>query len=310
MSDLCEPVSRALAAYGLTDPDVSILRVGVYCAVFRVDADRAYVARLRAPEATEADVRFARLWTKAVGKVVPVAHHLCCEGDTPRVEGRLLDLVEYIPQDDSEDQATPDDWVTVGEWVGKMHHAGDAVSGEAPVDLDYGNHPNRRLLSRYLAQAEVDVPRSQRALMRRVRHLYEKSEAALEGIWDGCRTGVVHGDMHFWNVLYSGGRPVGIIDFDFLQRGILAYDLAYADIWLDAWERERPAWRGVRQRYRDAYGMGREEPLRETEAAALPWLRIRIHLMFWLDQVRISWNRAEKRMEDYENAERIFRKVS
>ena len=74
-------------------------------------------------------------------------------------------------------------------------------------------------------------------MMRRVDQLVEQSENATEG--HSLPTGVVHGDMHFWNVLYAQGNPVAIIDFDFLQRGILLYDLAYANIWLSTWEQER-----------------------------------------------------------------------
>ncbi len=43
--------------------------------------------------------------------------------------------------------------------------------------------------------------------------------------------------MHFWNVLYAHGEPVAIIDLDFLQYGILLFDLAYAARWLKCWKK-------------------------------------------------------------------------
>jgi Ser/Thr protein kinase RdoA (MazF antagonist) len=114
--------------------------------------------------------------------------------------------------------------------------------------------------------------------------------------------------MHFWNVLYAKGKPVAIIDLDFLQRGVLISDLAYACIWLDAWEDERAGqWYGIMRRYLTAYEHGRQEPLSVAERKCLPWLRVWTHVFFFLSSVQISWNSVEEGIVDLKAAESLIR---
>lgn len=307
----CKAIAGYLKDYGLAGGHATYMKSGAYCSVYEVQtAGARYVARLRSPEAKDEDVRFAIVWSEAVSAEVPVSIHLPCSADRiPRIDHRCLDVATYVEHDDSSDLSNAEGWTKVGNWVGKMHRLGDRISSDAPVALDYGNHPHRQLLTRYFQQARVGVPREHTALMHRVERLFEHTEEALEPLSD-LPVGVVHGDMHFWNVLYRAGEPAAIIDFDFLQKGVLALDLAYAGIWLTTWERERGGpWSGVRDRYLAAYQDGRGKSLTDAETAALPWLQVRIHLMFFLDQVRSSWRRLPKAMEDLNSAEDILAKL-
>jgi Ser/Thr protein kinase RdoA (MazF antagonist) len=118
--------------------------------------------------------------------------------------------------------------------------------------------------------------------------------------------GVVHGDIHFWNVLYTDKQPVAIIDLDFLQRGFLIHDLAYAYIWLEAWEKRLGGvWKGVGPRYVKAYEAGRDQALVEEERICLPYFRVLIHLHFSISKLRLSWNRLKEAEEDLVEAEEV-----
>jgi Ser/Thr protein kinase RdoA (MazF antagonist) len=189
-----------------------------------------------------------------------------------------------------------------------MHRLGLPLAADAPRDLDYGNHPHPKLFRRYLDQARASMPDAHRAILQRVDRLVDKITTHTSSYLDGLVVGVVHGDMHFWNVLYKDKQPVAIIDLDFLQRGILIHDLAYAYIWLAAWESRRGgAWEGIGKRYVEAYETGRGQPLTDEEWICLPYFRIHIHLHFVLDKLRISWNRLAEAEEDLVEAEEVER---
>lgn len=74
----------------------------------------------------------------------------------------------------------------------------------------------------------------------------------------------VHGDYHFWNVLYHGDDVVGVVDFDFMQERERIFDLAYA-------------LQGV---VNHLYIMGGGGYLQPDQFERLPWVNVRI----WLDQ--------------------------
>ena len=38
----------------------------------------------------------------------------------------------------------------------------------------------------------------------------------------------VHGDFHFWNVLYRADQIAAVVDFDFVQERERIFDIAYA----------------------------------------------------------------------------------
>ena len=157
---------------------------------------------------------------------------------------------------------------------------------QASVDLPYGNYPGR-LLDEGHSSAEIpDLPPRCRDAWTEASELLRKPRETIIAHHDLLRRGVVHGDMHFWNVLYSGQQPVAIVDLDFLQQGYLIADLAYASIWLDAWDRDRKGdWVGIRARFIESYESGRQRALTQAERECLPCMRIVIDLFFFQQNV-------------------------
>ena len=121
--------------------------------------------------------------------------------------------------------------------------------------------------------------------------------------------GVVHGDRHFWNVLYTRHQPVAIVDLDFLQRGYLIADLAYASVWLSFWDRDRGGpWRGIQDRYLAAYEQGRGMMLSDGERRCLPWARAMNALFFFLQNILHSDGEGMWR-NDLTEAQEIVRAI-
>lgn len=234
-------IGAALRAYGIEPDGVSYLTSGCYCTVYRVDADgKEYIARLRSPSATPPEVLFAARWARAVSSEVPVPVPLMPVTDVPTIAGRCLDVAPYVPHEHTNGgDVSPDAWVQVGRMLGSMHRLGLPLTGDAPQELPYGNYPHERLVRGYVSRAKMRVPHAHHANFERAESLLARALEAVARWKSDLSVGVVHGDMHFWNVLYAEGVPVSIIDFDFLQRGILVFDIAYAHLWLSPWERER-----------------------------------------------------------------------
>ena len=305
-------IAAALQAYGMEPDSVAYLTSGSYCAAYRVSCGgKEYVARLRSPWATRADVLFAARWARAVSSEVPVTAPLMPVSAVPVVGGRCLDIAPYIPHEHTDGgKVDPEAWELVGQWLGTMHRLGAPLRNAAPCELRYGNHPNRSILAACLEHAEKTVPQSHVDLLARASTLLRRAERGVYERADPLPVGVVHGDMHFWNVMYSNGMPVAIMDLDFLQKGILLFDLAYASIWLEAWERDRGApWKDVTERYLAAYGRGREAPLSDAEVACLPWCRSLVHIMFFLYSIHFGWQGVEKGREDLTEADRVMSQV-
>ena len=291
---------RALQAYGLEPDRISFYTRGCYSELYRArSGGKEYVARLRSPEALPKEVLFAADWAEAVAEEVKVPLHFRPEGSVPEIGHRCLDVAPHIPHEHTDGgRIGPDSCIRIGDWLGRLHRLGGPLAPKAPVGLDYGNHPHGRLMQRYLDQARVGASDEHLPMLKRAERLEELVRVGVRPLANGLPEGVVHGDMHFWNVLYCGDSPVAIVDLDFLQRGVLIHDLAYAYIWLNAWEDKGGVWADVGARYVAAYESGRESGLSAAEREALPFLRVWIHLFFFLGKVRVSWNRAAEAHED------------
>ena len=130
-------------------------------------------------------------------------------------------------------------WVKIGYWLGGMHRLGAPLKVHAPVDLPYGNYAGEKLVAHYLAHARRGTTAHYRAEVEEAAGLLDQAEAFLQPRRPNLRRGVVHGDPHFWNVLYIQHEPIAMIDLDCLQQGYLIADVAYASIWLTFWQRTR-----------------------------------------------------------------------
>ena len=191
---------------------------------------------------------FAGKWAEAVSPQVEVAVPLRPIGDVPMLDNRCVDVAPFI-ENDGYNEVGPDAWVKIGGWLGTMHRLARGVEDSAPVALDYGNHPHEGLFDRYLEQARIGCTSDAHLkLMRRVDSATQRISQAVGSHLEDLPVGGVHGDLHFWNVLYRADQPACIIDLDFLQQGILLHDVAYASHWLKEWAKRGGVWSDITAR--------------------------------------------------------------
>ncbi|HJP33236.1 MAG TPA: phosphotransferase [Candidatus Latescibacteria bacterium] len=299
-----------LAAYGVQSRSISWLARGTYAEVYKAETDVGFlVLRIRAPEAQAEEVLFAGEWAKAVSSQAEVVSPLRPTGDVPMIDNRCVDVAPYI-ENDGYNEVGPDAWVKIGSWLGTMHRLARGVEDRAPVALDYGNHPHEGLFDRYLEQSRIGCTSDAHLkLMRRVDSAVQSISQAVGSRFEDLPVGVVHGDLHFWNVLYRADQPACIIDLDFLQRGVLLHDLAYASHWLKEWTKRGGVWSDITARYLAAYEEGRESALTATEQSCLPWLLAYSGVFFFVSKARVSWNRLTQDQHDLEQAEDVIREL-
>ncbi len=99
---------------------------------------------------------------------------------------------------------------------------------------------------------------------------------------------VVHGDYHFWNLLYRGDQVVAVVDYDFMQERERLFDLAYALQSLVAYLRQvhigtltdyaQLRWKSARL-WVDLYDEGADMPLTPLERQILAGEVMRIYLV-------------------------------
>jgi Ser/Thr protein kinase RdoA (MazF antagonist) len=299
----------ALNAYGLQPDSIAPYKlIGTFATAFLAQCgETSYLVRIRSAEATAAEIRYARKWALAVCMEVPVPVALASDS-IPRIGGRCVEVQPYLPHDHSNGGAVaPEAWIKVGEWLGRMHRLGQPLAAEAPADLIYGNYPGTARVDRYFETAKLSVQGAYVELFERSHRVWQNASQKWNSFAPSLPAGVVHGDMHFWNVLYKEGMPAAVIDLDFLQRGVLLCDVAYACGWLAHWEKHSGAhWQGIMNRYIEAYGAGRNFPLSATEWEALPWARIRSSIFFFIQVASIDWEKTKNQMDDLLNAEALL----
>ncbi len=98
---------------------------------------------------------------------------------------------------------------------------------------------------------------------------------------------VVHGDYHFWNILYRADQIAGIVDYDFLQERERMFDVAYALQSVISYLRQTHSGRGGYESlpwnnarlWVDLYDAATHIPLTEIERRMLPTEALRIFLV-------------------------------
>src|ERR1700721_2478017 len=121
MAQIPPEIAAALSAYALTAESVEPLPArSPFVDAFRVAAgEREYVLRVRDPRATDAEVRFAARWARAVVYEVPVPIGLFPVADVPRVHDRCVDICNYIPHEDTNGgHVGPEAGEKIGYWLG------------------------------------------------------------------------------------------------------------------------------------------------------------------------------------------------
>jgi Ser/Thr protein kinase RdoA (MazF antagonist) len=223
------------------------------------------------------------------------------------VQGKCVDVCPYIQHEHTRGGSVPPEaWLKVGYWLGCLHRLGASLAAEAPIDLPYGNYPSDKLVTQCLNHARRQVPSQYDAELSQAQNMLVKAQAFLEPRRSSLPQGVVHGDLHFWNVLYSGQQAVAIVDLDFLQRGYLIADLAFESEWLIAWERDRGGpWLGIMDRYIAAYEQGRRDPLTDIEKQCLPWARLVNHVFFFFQNIAGACHDEDKWRGDLNSAKNL-----
>ena len=99
---------------------------------------------------------------------------------------------------------------------------------------------------------------------------------------------IVHGDYHFWNILYKGNEIVGVVDYDFLQERERLFDIAYAlqsvitylgaTHTQDLYDYSELNWKKINQ-WVNLYDQHTHLPLTRQERAWLPSELLRIFLI-------------------------------
>lgn len=120
--------------------------------------------------------------------------------------------------------------------------------------------------------------------------LLEKEIDFLRANWPtDLPKGIIHADLFPDNVLFSGPKLCGLIDFYFASDDMFAYDLA---ICMNAWCFERESAFNITKAKALIYGYSEIRPLSQTEKDALPVLSRGAALRFlltrlhdWLHQV-------------------------
>ncbi len=187
--------------------------------------------------------------------------------------------------------------------LGDLHHMlSEAAAGKTPVPPEMRNDVNPEQCWTLLTEAEEsvqamtalpqDVLEETLAVLRRARQAVEPLMHNYSRIIGQLPWMTVHGDYHFWNVLYRGDEIAAVVDYDFVQERERLFDIAYAMQTVIAHLRnvhtangdgyvpvpESLSWSNVRL-WLDHYDMSTHLPLSETERRWLPKEIMRIFLV-------------------------------
>jgi Ser/Thr protein kinase RdoA (MazF antagonist) len=302
----------ALARYGREGAQLTLQRYE-HNATFRVDAqDGAYLLRINRPGVHTPDTIGSEMaWLTALRHDTdlrvpePVAAHsgqfFAVARDPGVPQPRVCVLLRWLDGRFIDQRLAPEHLGRVGVLAGRLQEHGstwtpgsgflrprvDTLTSEAKVSsmarsaatARDGDQPTAEDSHRALALVEALGSTDDAALCTR----------ALEVVWASTRTltketgafGLIHGDLHFENVLFRRGEAQAI-DFDDCGWGFHLYDLAVVLCELET----RPRYKELRDAFLDAYAQIR--PLPEdhtTHLRALSVLR-RMQILLWVLQSR------------------------
>jgi Ser/Thr protein kinase RdoA (MazF antagonist) len=302
----------ALARYGLTDAQLTLQRYE-HNTTFRVEArDGPYLLRINRPRVhtpdticsetawlialrRDTDLRVPEPVAAVDGSCVVVA----CDPGVP--EPRVCVLLHWLDGRFVDQRLAPAHLSRVGALAGRLQeHATawtpasgflrprvDTLTNEAKVDSTVssaatagdGDQPTQEDGDRSLRLVEALVSTDDAVLFAR----------ALEVVWASTRTlaeetgafGLIHGDLHYENVLFHRGKAQAI-DFDDCGWGFHLYDLAVILCELEG----RPRYDELRDALLDAYAQMRRLP--EDHAIHLRALFVlrRMQILMWVLQSR------------------------
>jgi len=302
----------ALSSYGFEDARLTLLRYEQNT-TFRVDAHGGpYVLRINRPQVHTPDTIGSEMaWLSALrrdtdlgvpapvaardGSFVVVAH------DSGVPEPHVCVLLHWLDGRFINQRLAPAHLRRVGALAGQLQeHAAtwpppsaflrprvDTLTSDAKIDsmarsaalARHGDHPTAADADRALQLVDALVSSDGAALFAR----------ALEVVWATTRTlaeetgafGLIHGDLHYENVLFHRGETRAI-DFDDCGWGFHLYDLA-----VTLWELEsRPRYDELRDALLEAYAGIR--PMPEDHAIHLRAMFVlrRMQILMWVLESR------------------------
>ena len=183
--------------------------------------------------------------------------------------------------------------------LGDLHRMlGRATAGKTPVPPEMRNDVTPEQTWTLLDEAEAtlehlyatpnDDTERAIAICRRAREVLEPLLRDYSRIIGNLPWMTVHGDFHFWNVLYRADQIAAVVDFDFVQERERLFDIAYAlqnvishlrnlhVAHLSDWKEMK--WANVRM-WVDHYDEAAPLPLTEAERRWLPKEILRIYLV-------------------------------
>lgn len=232
---------------------------------------------------------------------LPVCEVMKCPGGASWTlwGDRIVEVHRYIPHDIGLNR----DWrrmLAAAAALGDLHRTLHAFHrNEPPVPPEMRNDLLPAECWNMIPHAErnlekfcVNAPENEVAIARSV--LSETRDAILPLLDDYERTlgnlpwMFVHGDFHFWNLLYRSDEVAGIVDFDFLQERERLFDIAYAIQailgymnYIEGGDPERFAlmhWDNLHL-WLDHYDDAAHQPLTDFERQRLPQEILRIFLV-------------------------------
>ena len=219
---------------------------------------------------------------------------------------RVVEIHRFV----AHDPGTHRDWqrmFAAAGSLGDLHRAlSRSAAGRTPVPPEMRNDVPPEQCWTLLQEAEASLPdlaldagasaeaqsmaagivRQARALVEPLLKDYHRNVGRLPWI-------TVHGDYHFWNVLYRGDEIAAVVDFDFIQERERLFDIAYAlqnvvahlrgvhGVSADGYTSLAPAdlpWANVRL-WVDHYDTTAHLPLTEAERRWLPQEILRVFLV-------------------------------
>lgn len=210
---------------------------------------------------------------------------------------RIVEIHRFVPHDPGIHR----DWRRMhaaASALGDLHRMlGRAVVGRTPVPPEMRNDANPQQCWMLLNDSESTLlsqigvhPQAEEALaiVRKAREALEPLLGDYARIIGNLPWVTVHGDYHFWNVLYRADQIAAVVDFDFVQERERLFDIAYAlqSVILHLRHVHGPnlrsfgdlAWSNARI-WLDFYDEAAHQPLTTAERAWMPLEVLRIYLV-------------------------------
>lgn len=222
-----DEIADVLAAYGLPPPERVVPEPKGYVNTNHHvwSGGRRWFLRL-AEASTDADVVFeAEVHAFLAAAWFPVPRLLRTSSGAPaaRARGKSALLFAYAPGEELRAQdVTPERCARVGEALARLHELASGFVADRPNP--YGPARVAGWLATLREDPGDDEVRAALALL--------EDELARAAALPGAPRGLVHGDLFVDNVLWIGGRPSAVLDWEMSGIEAFAYDVGVA---LCAW---------------------------------------------------------------------------